>query len=100
MIFDGRFKVVHAEGFRPMLYDLETDPDELVDLGADPGHAAERERLQGALYAWYRRHHARTTISDEAILRRAGSELDRGIVIGFWDEDELAAAARDGRSGN
>ena len=100
MIFDGRFKLVHAEGFRPMLYDLEADPEELVDLGADPGHAAERERLQLALDGWYRRHHARTTISDEAILRRAGSELDRGIVIGFWDEDELADAARDGHSGN
>ena len=55
MIFDGRFKLVHAEGFRPMLHDLETDPDELVDLGADPAHAADRERLQDALDGWYRR---------------------------------------------
>ena len=66
MIFDGRFKLIEAEGFRPMLYDLETDPDELHDLGADPAaHAGERERLKGALDRWYRRHHTRTTISDE-----------------------------------
>ena len=72
-----------------MLYDLETDPDELHDLGADPAaHAGERERLRGALDRWYRRHHTRTTISDETILARAGGEIDRGIVIGFWDEAE------------
>lgn len=101
MIFDGRFKLIEAEGFRPMLFDLETDPDELHDLGADPAaHAGERERLRGALDRWYRRHHTRTTISDETILARAGGEIDRGIVIGFWDEAELAEARREGRSGN
>ena len=101
MIFDGRFKLIEAEGFRPMLYDLETDPDELHDLGADPAtHAGERARLKDALDRWFRRHHTRTTISDETILARAGGEIDRGIVIGFWDEAELAVAKREGRSGN
>jgi len=39
MIFDGRFKMMHAEGgFRPMLFDLETDPDEFVDLAKDDTH--------------------------------------------------------------
>ncbi len=28
MVFDGRWKYIHASGFRPMLYDLETDPEE------------------------------------------------------------------------
>ncbi|MEZ5824849.1 MAG: hypothetical protein R3C97_08950 [Geminicoccaceae bacterium] len=33
MVFDGRFKLMHAEGgFRPMLFDLEADPNEFVDL--------------------------------------------------------------------
>ena len=100
MIFDGRFKLIHAEGFRPMLHDLEADPDELADLGADPSLASVRDRLQSALDGWFRRHHTRTTISDEAILGQAGSELDRGIVIGFWDESELADATRAGHSGN
>ena len=101
MIFDGRFKLIEAEGFRPMLYDLETDPDELRDLGADPAaHADERERLKGALDGWFRRHHTRTTISDETILARAGGEVGRGIAIGFWDETDLTDAKREGRSGN
>ena len=101
MIFDGRFKLIEAEGFRPMFYDLETDPDEFHDLGADPVTCApERERLKAALDGWFRRHHTRTTISDETILARAGGEIDRGILIGFWDEAELAAAKRAGHSGN
>ncbi len=40
MVFDGRFKYVHAPGFRPMLWDLQTDPNEYRDLGDDPEHEA------------------------------------------------------------
>ena len=36
MICDKRWKYWHAEGFRPMLFDLQSDPHELNDLGADP----------------------------------------------------------------
>ena len=43
MVFDGRWKYIHASGFRPMLYDLETDPQELTDRGDDPA-CAERDR--------------------------------------------------------
>ena len=33
MIFDGRWKYIHFERMRPMLFDLESDPNELNDLG-------------------------------------------------------------------
>ena len=35
MVFDGRWKYIHFEGFRAMLFDTDTDtdPDELCDLG-------------------------------------------------------------------
>ena len=33
MIFDGRYKYVLAENYRPMLYDLATDRDEFDDRG-------------------------------------------------------------------
>ena len=45
MAFDGRWKYIHCEGFRPMLFDLEADPQELSDLGGDPAYEAERARL-------------------------------------------------------
>ncbi len=34
MACDKEWKYVHCEGFRPMLFDLSNDPQELVDLGA------------------------------------------------------------------
>ncbi len=37
MVCDKRWKYMHAIGFRPMLFDMENDPQELRDLGADPG---------------------------------------------------------------
>ena len=45
MVFDGRWKYLYVEGFRPMLFDLETDPEEFFDLGGDPKYEAERSRL-------------------------------------------------------
>ena len=100
MIFDGRHKLIHAEGFRPMLYDLESDPKEFHDLGDDPDASGARDRLMEKLNAWYRRHHARTTISDAEIAARSGGDLRRGIYLGFWDEEDVAEAKRLGRSGN
>ena len=35
MVADQRYKLMHAVGYRPMLFDLEADPHELVDLGGD-----------------------------------------------------------------
>jgi len=89
MVVDRRWKYVHAEGFRPMLFDLENDPQELVDLGADPAHEAERARLLEALNLWARRQSQRTALSDEQILAMRGRSLRKGILLGFWDETEL-----------
>lgn len=100
MLFDGRWKYIHAEGFRPMLYDLKTDPDEYDDLGADPAYAGVCQRLYDRMGQWNRQHHNRVTISDAAIENRKGGELAKGIVLGFWDADELAEARAKGDSGN
>ncbi len=34
-----RFKYIHYEGHAPQLFDLESDPQERIDLASDPAHA-------------------------------------------------------------
>ena len=93
MVFDGRWKYIHAVGFRPMLYDLRSDPQELCDRGADPVCEAERARLKEALLAWSLRDHNRITMPDARIAAYSeASQLKSGLVIGFWDQAELDAA--------
>ena len=105
MLFDGRWKYIFAEGFRPMLFDLQNDPDELTDLGADPAHAANCARMEQMLFAWARRTSQRTTRSDAWIATRDPSlgEAKVGILIGYRNEAELqevlgAAAGCDTKS--
>jgi arylsulfatase A-like enzyme len=102
MVADARWKYVHAVGFRPMLFDLEHDPNEFRDLGADPVHAAERARLATALHAWGLRQAQRTTRSDAEISAAQGQSQRRGVLIGAWDEadfpGELWSAYRGARN--
>lgn len=96
MIIDGRWKMIRGEGLPPMLFDLETDPHELADRGTDPSAQGEVERLTAALTHWFATPANRITLSDEAIT--AGDEaaahfdplIGPGILIGYWDEQELA----------
>ena len=96
MITDGHFKLVHAEGIEPMLFDLRNDPGELRDLGRDPATAADIERLRKALMRWLALPNNRITVPDEWL-----TEIDdkighfdpivgSGVLIGYWDEAELA----------
>jgi arylsulfatase A-like enzyme len=95
LAFDGRWKYIHATGYRPLLFDLERDPRELVDLGDVPRFAEERARLRDALLDWALRDHNRITTTDSRIEGYAkGQQLRSGIVIGYWDEEELAAERR------
>ncbi len=90
MVFDGRFKLIHAEGGLPaMLFDLANDPQEFHDLiKSDPDHAA-----LGPLYAhlatWARRMSQRVTRSDAQIVAARGTSLRRGIVPFLADGSEV-----------
>ncbi|MGI9510461.1 MAG: sulfatase-like hydrolase/transferase [Geminicoccaceae bacterium] len=89
MVFDGRFKLMHAEGgFRPMLFDLENDPEEFHDLAKGDGHQAEIDRLYDHLAAWGRRLAQRVTKSDEAIETERGRSARRGILPFLVDGSE------------
>lgn len=91
MVADKRWKYVHAPGFRPMLYDMETDPNEFRDLGADPAFEAERQRLDAVLAHWGLRLSQRTTLSESQLRAMRGKSGRRGILIGVWDESDVPA---------
>jgi len=92
MVFDGRWKYIHASGFRPMLYDLESDPEEFIDRGVDPSCADVIARLQAALFDWALHPNNHITTTNEKIASYADNQLQvkGGVLIGIWDEAELA----------
>ena len=90
MIFDGRWKMIHAEGgFRPMLFDLHRDPDEFDDLAKTGAHQDQIDRLYRALAQWGRRLAQRVTRSDEQIVAGRGRSLRRGILPFLVDGSEV-----------
>ena len=90
MVFDGRYKMMHAEGgHRPMLFDLETDPEEFHDLcKADPPQEV-LDRMYGFLGQWGRRMSQRVTLSDQDIRDRRGRSARRGILPFLYDGTEV-----------
>jgi arylsulfatase A-like enzyme len=93
MVCDGRWKYIHASGFRPMLYDLAEDPNELIDRGEDASCAGVIAQMQSALFEWALHPKGHVTTSTEKIAAYAQQQLQikGGILIGIWDEAELAA---------
>ncbi|MGH1331059.1 MAG: alkaline phosphatase family protein [Paracoccaceae bacterium] len=90
MIADERWKFMHAEGgFRPMLFDMKADPDELNDLGADPLYDPVIEMMYERLGRWARRMSQRVTLSEEAIIGKRGKALRKGILLGLYDGSEV-----------
>ncbi|MEM7462674.1 MAG: sulfatase-like hydrolase/transferase [Pseudomonadota bacterium] len=84
MVFDGRWKYIFYEGFTPQLFDLESDPQELIDLGGDPGYKQERVRLHEMLFAWIRTRKLRTTVDNGFVDSWQEDAYRRGITVGRW----------------
>lgn len=90
MVFDGRYKLMHAEGgFRPMLFDLKTDPDEFHDLAKGEAHTAEIAGLYDHLAEWGRRMSQRVTRSEADIDRMRGASVRKGILPFLADGTEV-----------
>ncbi len=85
MVREARWKYIHYNLFRPQLFDLHKDPNELNDLGEDPDHAQVREEMRKLLIDSRRRLKARTGMAFDN-LAGMGPERDEtlGIVIGRW----------------
>ena len=90
MITDGRWKFMHAIGFRPMLFDMGNDPDEFFDLGASevPEHRAVIDLMYQRLREWATRDAQRVTMSDADIAAMMGKSVRRGITLGLYDESD------------
>ena len=92
MVFDGRYKLIHAEGgFRPMLFDLKADPEEFHDLAKCTDHQAEINRLYEHLAGWGRRMSQRVTKSEQDILAMRGGSRRKGIFTYLADGSEVPA---------
>ena len=90
MVFDGRFKLIHSEGgFRPMLFDLSTDPNEFFDLAERPEYKAVIDRMYSRLGEWGRRCSQRVTKSDDDILNMRGTSTRKGILPFLVDGSEV-----------
>ncbi|HHB81221.1 MAG TPA: phosphonate monoester hydrolase, partial [Aliiroseovarius sp.] len=92
MITDARWKFVHAIGFRPMLFDMETDPEEFFDLGDSqlPEHRKIIELMYERLREWATRDAQRVTLSDSDIRAMKGKSVRRGITLGLYDASDAA----------
>ena len=93
MIYDGRYKMIHAEGgFRPMLFDLESDPDEFRDLAKEgerkSAYKAEIDRLYDCLAQWGRRLSQRVTKSEKDIEAMRGKSARKGVLPFMKDGSE------------
>lgn len=90
MVFDGRYKMMHAEGgFRPMLFDLVEDPNEFNDLAKGDAHQGEIDRLYGYLAQWGRRLSQRVTRSEDDIKSMRGKSMRKGILPFLVDGSEV-----------
>lgn len=90
MVYDGRYKMMHAEGgFRPILFDLKNDPQEFHDLAKGTDHQAHIERLYTYLGEWGRRMSQRVTKSEDDIRAMRGRSIRRGILPFLADGSEV-----------
>ncbi|MCZ4256662.1 sulfatase-like hydrolase/transferase [Sulfitobacter sp. G21635-S1] len=86
MVADHRWKMIHFEsGHRPMLFDLNADPDELCDLGGRAEHAATIAEMYIKLNTWARRPSARTTLSNGTFINMRNAPRSLGVLIGIAD---------------
>lgn len=94
MIANARWKYIHAPGYPPMLFDLQNDPDEFHDLGRSADHADARQEMHNALAAWALQYRQRTALTEERAHQMIGLEDKLGVLIGYWNEDDVKPPAR------
>lgn len=90
MVADQKWKFMHAEGgFRPMLFDLESDPLELNDLARTDRYQQVIELMYQRLGEWSRRMSQRLTKSEQDVINMRGKSPRRGVLLGLYDGTEI-----------
>jgi len=84
MVRTARWKYVRFEKHPPLLFDLDNDAQERLDLGTSTAHAQVRAELDERLFDWLRQRRLRFTISDARIEELTGSARQRGYLFGVW----------------
>ncbi|GAA7766521.1 MAG: phosphonate monoester hydrolase [Burkholderiaceae bacterium] len=84
MVRDTRWKYVHWQGFRPQLFDLLNDPNEIHDLGEDAGHESVRAQMRGNLLDWFCTLKPRVTVTNEEVAAKTNVYKQAGVFFGVW----------------
>ncbi len=84
MVRTARWKYVAWQGFPPQLFDLVSDPQEMADLGRDPGYARLRSEMQDRLFEWLAARKTRVTVDDAYVEARTAAHKKHGIYFGVW----------------
>jgi arylsulfatase A-like enzyme len=94
MIANAEWKYIHAPGYPPMLFDLIDDPNEFQDLGRSADHEEVRKTMHYALADWSLQYRQRDTVSEERAYEMVGLEDKLGVLIGYWNEDDIKPPAQ------
>jgi len=86
MVATKEWKLIHAPGYPPVLFDLINDPEEFIDLGQTSEHEGIRQSLFNLLAQWSLQYRQRETWSEEHNIKMTGMEEQLGVLIGYWDE--------------
>jgi arylsulfatase A-like enzyme len=84
MVRTRHWKYVRFEGFRPQLFDLLNDPNELNDLGGLQAHLDVKAQMEARIAVWRATCRNRVTMSDAEVVARGDRTKVGGVRIGEW----------------
>jgi hypothetical protein len=85
MLFDGRWKCIFWDDYRPQLYDLQENPSETIDMHDDSRAKSVCREFGDRMFEWVRERKTTVTLPNERILISERDILPRhGIKIGIW----------------
>ena len=84
MVCSKDWKYVHFDTQSPQLFDLNTDPDELDDLGTHPAYADVRDRMKSMLLNWSLDRKIRITVENDWVASWLSEGKKKGISKASW----------------